>query len=50
MECKKIFITGLDLSFTVFSSINTDNNVVQHKHNIIITGHRGYPGVMSEET
>ncbi|EBV8521580.1 hypothetical protein PMI54_004237 [Salmonella enterica] len=50
MECKKIFITRPDLSSTAFSSINTDNNVVQHKHNIIITGHRGYPGVMSEET
>lgn len=52
MECKKIiFIIGLCFSSTAFSSTNTDNNnVVHNKHNIIIIGHRGYPGVMPEET
>ncbi|EJQ8214526.1 glycerophosphodiester phosphodiesterase [Salmonella enterica] len=52
MESKKIiFIIGLCFSSTAFSSTNTgNNNVVQNKHNIIIIGHRGYPGVMPEET
>ncbi|ENH6239858.1 hypothetical protein ABWE39_005463 [Salmonella enterica subsp. enterica] len=51
MKCKKmIFIVGMFIPFIASSSTNMENNTVQNRHNIIIIGHRGYPGVMPEET
>lgn len=54
MKCKKtiLLIAVLCVSSTASATTSTEsNNAVQNeRHDILIIGHRGYPGVMPEET
>ncbi|EHJ7465372.1 hypothetical protein ABGY98_002842 [Salmonella enterica] len=53
MKFKKtvLLVVVLCISSTASATTSTEsNNAVQNKHDILIIGHRGYPGVMPEET